>query len=249
MSDEATAPAGAESEHTYRVIRLIGTSDRSWEDAARNGVAEAAKTITTLHHARVTDADTIVRHGAVALYRLELELSFQLDRTRIDGDHGERPVTVQRYLIVANQTLAGDRIPMLVAERAASAPSEFHILVPATRSRETRQLTAVAGDPLSGYAVVDVVGLDEAIAQDHLDAEARLATFTDRLDRLGVVYTSEVGASDPFQAIAHVMERASFDEIIISTLASGVSRWLRMDLPSRVKRAYALPVITITIEG
>ncbi len=44
------------------------------------------------------------------------------------------------------------------------------------------------------------------------------------------------------------MERASFDEIIISTLPSSVSRWLRIDLPSRVKRAYPLPVVTITVE-
>jgi hypothetical protein len=44
------------------------------------------------------------------------------------------------------------------------------------------------------------------------------------------------------------MERASFDEIIISTLPSSISRWLRLDLPSRVQRAHAVPVVTITVD-
>lgn len=248
MADQQPTQPVTGGEHTYRVIRLVGSSAESWEDAARSGVAEASKTIAHLEHALVTDADSLIRDGEVVRYRVELEVAFQLDRTRPLGVGGESAVVVKRYLIVANQTLAGDRIPRLVSERAEAGPSEFHIVVPATRSRETRQLTAVAGDPLSGYAVVDVVGLEDAIARDRGEAETRLTTFTDRLDDLGVDYTREVGGADPFHAIAQVMERASFDEIIISTLPSSVSRWLRFDLPSRVKRAYPIPVVTITVE-
>jgi hypothetical protein len=96
--------------------------------------------------------------------------------------------------------------------------------------------------------VVDTVGLDEAIARDRAEAADRLATFTSRLSDLEADYTSEIGGPDPFAAIAQVMERASFDEIIISTLPSSVSRWLRIDLPSRIKRTYNLPVVTITVE-
>ena len=238
-----------QSEHTYRVIRLVATSATSWEEAARNGVAEAAKTIVHLERARVVAMDSVIRRGAAAQYRIELEVDFQVDRTRRDPITGAADVEVRRYLIVANETLAGDRIPALVAERMSGGPSEFHILVPATRSRETRRLTAVVGDPFSGYAIIDTIGLDEAIARDRAGAEGRLVTFTSRLTSIGTEFTSEVGGPDPFLAIATVMERASFDEVIISTLPSSVSRWLRLDLPSRVRRTYPLPVVTITVDA
>lgn len=248
MTDDRPAPATGQQEPTFRVIRLVATSENSWEDAARNGVSEAAKTMNRLEQARVIDTDTVIRDGVVSHYRVKLELEFQVDRLRPNPIFGQPPVVVRRSLIVANETLAGDRIPVLVSDRMNAGTCEFHILVPATRSRETRRLTAVAGDPLSGYAVVDAVGLDEAIARDRADAHARLATFTGRLADLEADFTSEVGGADPFLAIAQVMERASFDEIIISTLPSSVSRWLRIDLPSRIKRAYAIPVVTITVE-
>ncbi|MEM7341528.1 MAG: dodecin family protein [Actinomycetota bacterium] len=241
---ESTAPV----EHTYQVVRLVATSSESWEQAARNGVAEAAKTIPNLETATVTEMDTLVRDGEVTRYRIKLELAFQLDRSRPNPVAGAPAVEVKRFLIVANETLAGDRIPALVSDRMAAGPAEFHVLVPATRSRETRRLTAVAGDPMSGYAVVDAVGLDEAIARDNAEAAERLSTFTARLDALGATFTSEVGGPEPLSAIAQVMARASFDEVIISTLPTAVSRWLRFDLPSRVQRAYSVPVHTITIE-
>lgn len=237
----------ASPDHVYKVIRLVGTSTVSWEQAARNGVSEAAKTITGLTSATVVDLDTLIGDSDVVRYRVELELAFQLDRLRPNPELGLPDLVVRRYLIVANETLARDRIPALVAERHVAGPCEFHILVPSTRSRETRQLTSMAGDPLSGYAVTDAAGLDAAIARDRARAEERLGTFVAKLAEQGVSYTAEVGASDPFQAIAHVMARSSFDEIIISTLATSVSRWLRIDLPSRVRRAYPIPVVVVTV--
>jgi hypothetical protein len=44
------------------------------------------------------------------------------------------------------------------------------------------------------------------------------------------------------------MGRSSFDEIIISTLPSSISRWLKLDLPSRVRRTYSIPVVVATAE-
>ncbi|MEL7156751.1 MAG: dodecin family protein [Actinomycetota bacterium] len=249
MSNDDGGPGERRPEPVYRVIRLVATSMESWEQAARNGVREAAKTVSGLDHARVVEMDTVVRDGRAAQFRVKLELGFQVDRTRPGPEPGAPSVVVRRTLIVANETLAGDRIPGLVADRMAAGPCEFHILVPATRSRETRRLTAVTGDPLSGYAVVDTVGLDQAIARDRAEAQERLDTFTARLAALGADFTSEIGAADPALAIAQVMERASFDDIVISTLPSSVSRWLRIDLPSRVRRSYAIPVTTFTVEG
>ncbi len=172
-------------EYTYRVIRLVATSSESWEDAARRGVAEAAKTIVNLPQAKATDMDVTIRDGEAAQYRVKLELEFQVDRIRRNPVTGLADVVVRRYLIIANETLAGDWFPALVSAHMDEGPAEFHVLVPATRSRETRRLPAVAGDPLSGYAVVYTVWLEEAITRDRAAAEERLATFTSRLSALG----------------------------------------------------------------
>jgi hypothetical protein len=57
-----------------------------------------------------------------------------------------------------------------------------------------------------------------------------------------------VGDKNPLQAIRTSLEREGreFDEIIISTLPTRISRWLRMDLPQRVKREFGLPITVVT---
>jgi len=230
-------------EATYKVVHLVAKSQVSWEDAARNGIAEAGKTIVELRRALVTQLDAVISEDGVTEYRLELEVSFQLDRSRpAEGV----PVTVRRYLIVANRTLARNIVPRLVAKRMAAGPSEFHVLVPASRSKHTRQLMALAGDPMSGYTPVDVEGLRAARANDTESAHERLATFETKLDDLGATFTSEVGDPDALRAVARVMERSSFDEVIVSTGPAPISRWLRLDLPSRIERAHNVSVMTIT---
>ncbi len=237
------AVTGRHGEPTYKVIRLVATSADSWEEAAQRAVREATKTIRDLDHARVIDMDTLVADGAIVRYRLKMEMAFRVDRRRPNLVPGKPDVEVRRYLIVANETLAGNIVPGLVAERVAKGPAEFHILVPASPSKETQRLRALVGDPVSGYSAVDLVGLQEAQGQDRERARERLMTFIDRLSEHGDYITSEIGRPDPFAAITQVMGRSSFDEIIISTGAPGVSRWLRLDLPSRVRRAFPVPVV------
>lgn len=62
------------------------------------------------------------------------------------------------------------------------------------------------------------------------------------LRSLGAVADGEVGDIHPLRAIGDVPAREDFDEIIISTLPQGISRWLKMDLPDRVARRFDLPV-------
>ncbi|MDH3684281.1 MAG: dodecin family protein, partial [Acidimicrobiia bacterium] len=66
----------------HKVVRLVATSPSSWEDAARNGVEEAAKTIVDLRSATVADFDTVIDEGRVQQYRVKLEMVFQFDRSR-----------------------------------------------------------------------------------------------------------------------------------------------------------------------
>ncbi len=63
----------------YRVTEIIGTSTKSWEDAARNAVETAAKTLRDLRVAEVTKLDMKVEGGKIVAYRARVQLSFKYD--------------------------------------------------------------------------------------------------------------------------------------------------------------------------
>jgi hypothetical protein len=73
-------------------------------------------------------------------------------------------------------------------------------------------------------------------------ARRRLEAEVDRIRKEGVAADGEVGDSDPLRAITDLLARRQFDEIILSTLPPGLSRWLHWDLPSRVRRRFQLTV-------
>ena len=70
-----------------------------------------------------------------------------------------------------------------------------------------------------------------------------------QLIQAGASPTGEVGDADPISAIAAVLARSDFDEILLSTLPASVSRWLRMDLPARVARRWGAKVVHVADEG
>ncbi len=61
----------------YRVTDVIGTSSTSWEDAARNAVKTAAKSLRDLRIAEVTKLDVKVEGGKITQFRTRLSLSFK----------------------------------------------------------------------------------------------------------------------------------------------------------------------------
>ena len=63
----------------YRVTEIIGTSPASWEDAAKNAVETAAKSLRDLRVAEVTKLDMKVEGGKVVAYRARISLSFKYD--------------------------------------------------------------------------------------------------------------------------------------------------------------------------
>lgn len=63
----------------YKVIELVGTSDRSWEDAAKNAVELAGKSLKELRVAEVTKLDVKIENGSVVAYRAKLSLSFKYE--------------------------------------------------------------------------------------------------------------------------------------------------------------------------
>jgi hypothetical protein len=128
---------------------------------------------------------------------------------------------VRRYLVVANQTLGGEHLIEKVRQCMEDGPCAFHIVVPATPSGE--HLTWTEGEAV-------------AIAQDRLNRALM------RLEELGADASGEVGDKNPMLAVEDALREEQFDEIILSTLPPGVSRWLKLDLPSRVASHFGLPV-------
>ena len=128
---------------------------------------------------------------------------------------------MRRCLVVANRTLAGPDLVGEVTARAEREPYAFHVVVPATREHGSMAWTEGAALAHARHA------LDDALARFH-DA--------------GIDVTGEVGDESPMLAIGDALRRDTFDEIIVSTLPAGASRWLKRDLPRRVEREYGVPV-------
>ena len=63
----------------YRVTELVGTSEKSWEDAARHAVETASNSLHDLRIAEITKLDMKVEKGKVVAYRARVGLSFKYD--------------------------------------------------------------------------------------------------------------------------------------------------------------------------
>ena len=61
----------------YKVIEIIGTSEKSWEEAAKNAVERASNTLEDLRIAEVTAQDLKIENGKVMEYRTKVSLSFK----------------------------------------------------------------------------------------------------------------------------------------------------------------------------
>jgi len=129
-----------------------------------------------------------------------------------------------RYLVVANQTLGGDHLLEEVKRRMAAGPSSFHVLVPATRPHEHAVWTEGEANEI---------------------ARQRLENALSRFREIGAEADGEIGDPDPMSAVRDLLLEQEFDEIILSTLPPGVSRWLGQDLPHRMERANDIPVTHI----
>lgn len=131
-----------------------------------------------------------------------------------------------RVLIVAYKTAATPALIDAVRERTARGAATFTLLVPA---------------PTHGLDRVTSADLAESSEGDDVLALA-LPLLS---DAAGGPVDGIVGDPSPFEAIQDAVNVRGFDEIILSTLPTTVSRWLRLDLPSRLG-PLGLPVTTIT---
>ena len=68
------------SNSTYKIIELVGTSRSSWEDAAKNAVETASKSLKDLRVAEITKLDLKIENGKVTAYRARVNLSFKYEK-------------------------------------------------------------------------------------------------------------------------------------------------------------------------
>ncbi len=167
---------------------------------------------------------------------------------------------MSRYLVVANQTLGGSSLDAEVRERLRSPGSSFYVVTPITKVRH-EAATWTRGFALDEHALAPNVSAAtwEAISRQHATeheeadrrARHRLERMLEKIRAAGGVADGEVGVDDdPVEATRVVVDRqAAFDEIIVSTLPAGISRWVRMDVPSRIRRVCEIPVTTIEAEA
>jgi hypothetical protein len=146
---------------------------------------------------------------------------------------------MRRVLVVANRTVGGEELAAVIQERLGAGECEFHLLVPVP---PTPPIGIAAGFSAMEAGVTPALqGPDER----HLATE-RLRFGLEWMAGLGAKVGGEVGDSDAIRAVRAVIEARQVDEIIISTLPTTISRWLRQDLPSRVERKFSLPVTVVT---
>lgn len=61
----------------YKIVEIVGTSPTSWEDAAKEALVTASKTLEDLRVAEVVKQDVTVENGKVTSFRVRLNLSFK----------------------------------------------------------------------------------------------------------------------------------------------------------------------------
>ena len=134
---------------------------------------------------------------------------------------------MRRYLVVSNQTLSGAALAAKVRALLEEGPAEFHIVVPATAP--------------SRFSWTE--GQARAIASERL--ESALRWFAS----IGATATGEVADEHPLYAMRDALREREIDEIIISTLPPGMSKWLRQDLPRKAHREFEIPVTHVVGEA
>jgi hypothetical protein len=133
---------------------------------------------------------------------------------------------VANVLVIANRTAESPELLEALKSRAEQGDAVFSLLVPATPHG-----VAWAADMHSGGS----------------EAEQHMEAAVERMRAEGLQVTAgKVGDPDPVAAVQDEVNFTKYDEIIVSTLPGGISKWLKLDLPHRVERVTGLPVTHVT---
>ena len=142
-----------------------------------------------------------------------------------------------RFLVVAHQTAVSDELLRCLRDQAAvSLDASFVLLVPAT-------------------PVQDLFGWEELAGQNQHDSESISARQAEqalqRLRREGIpIAAARVVDPSPVTAVSDELRLnpGAYDGVVISTHPPAISRWLKLDVVSRIRRLSPLPVTHVTAE-
>jgi hypothetical protein len=124
-------------------------------------------------------------------------------------------------LVVANRTAESEELQQALKDRAAQGDSpKFTLVVP------------------SAHGLAKAANPDEEIPQ----AQGHVDNAVARLREAGLDVEGRLGDPDPVAAVQDAHNTGSFDEVIVSTLPTHLSKWLRVDLPRKAAHATGLPV-------
>ena len=134
--------------------------------------------------------------------------------------------TPAHVLVVAHRTAAAAGLCEAVSHRAATGRARFTLLVPRTAHGLHR--------------IMDPEDQDDSEAREILTTALPLLS-----EAAGSPVDGLIGDPSPLTAIEDTINGETYDEIILSTLPTHLSRWLRLDLPRKVA-AFGIPVTTVT---
>jgi len=130
-------------------------------------------------------------------------------------------------LVLANETIGGQKLLDAVRERAAEGDARFHVVVPLTRPRH-------------GNVIYDDAARDSA----QVRVDLALAFMSEE----GIDGSGEVGDGDPLNAAKDAVAEHGIDEIIVSTLPATTSGWLKRDLIAALEDETGLPVNHVIVD-
>jgi len=161
--------------------------------------------------------------GAVYVVRARSGEPRQQTVPRRRGGENER-----RILVVANETVAGERLREEIRSRSEGYEEQVFVVCPALNS------------PLRHWAS------DEDGAR--LQAQERLNASLARLHQVGVDAKGEIGDAEPLQAMEDAMRLFGADEIIISTHPEGRSHWLEKGIVEGARERFAVPITHVVVD-
>jgi len=215
------------------------------------GVTQAVAMATSAPLASSGGAATAAPMICVMIAGLAGSLFAYLVLARPSADRAGEPLPTDREvpvahqcLVVANHTLGGEELLDAIRDRVSRGPAAFWVLVPATPTIHfVNDFNALScAFPVELDVLPSARTHDEGVA----DAQSSLDTELHRLREIGATADGAVGDPDPMKAIEKTLAQRRFDEIILSTLPPGISRWLAWDLPHRVRARTDVPLTVIT---
>src|SRR5919201_459932 len=130
-------------------------------------------------------------------------------------------------LVVANETVGGEKLFQAIEARAARGPIRCTVICPQNR-------------PARGFVIYDESARSAA--------QIRLDLTLERLRKVGIVAEGELMDPNPYLAVKDALREYGADEIIISTLPYPRSGWLRRDLVGRIRRYAGIPIEHVVVD-